>query len=991
MPTILVSGRRRHWRQATLAIGAVVVTAISLTSPALGASADPEVTTSSASAKPSMSTEATDYTAGTYIVQVAGEPLATYAGDVPGLSATRPGRSKKLNTTTAAAQAYSAHLAVRQRDVLSTVGASATAHHTVVFNGATAALTAQQAAKLVGSADVVALTKDTLRQVTTNESPAFLGMPELWSQAGGQSKAGSGVVVGVLDTGIWPENASFAPNGTPVPSDWRGTCQAGTKFPKTTCNNKIIGARYYVDGFGRKNLAKSEFISPRDGDGHGSHTASTAAGNAVEDVVVESTRFGDISGMAPGAKIAAYKVCWTGKVADGCMTSDMVEAIDDAVADGVDVINFSIGSGTESPVYDPTEIGFLNAAAVGVFVAASAGNSGPGESTLDHPSPWLTTVAASTHKVSEKKLVLGDGREFFGASATGTLGATPMVLASAAPTAGVTPAQSKLCGSGSLDPAAVAGRLVVCERGTVDRVEKSRTVRDAGGAGMVLINPTANSLNADLHYVPTIHLNDTAYGPVTSYVSGAGSPTGSIVALAPGQSTTPVPVVAEFSSRGPSTTTGGDILKPDVAAPGVDVLAAVTPFNHSGRNYDLLSGTSMAAPHIAGIAAVLRGLHPTWSPMAVKSAMMTTARDTVGTTSPFAQGAGNVQPTRASSPLAVFDHGIADWIGYLKNEGVLDPASYPTIPPVSGTDLNQASISMGSLVGAATTYRTLTNVSATAQTFTFSEGIDGIDIIATPATLTIQPGAKTTVALAIQSTTAPIGAWTTGSATFTAAAGTVRLPVAVRPLAASIDNGDIDATGDTGTASVKVTPGYSGTMTATVHGLASTTPVVDSVTTGAFDYLAPADSGTGVESYDTVVAADSTLLRWSADGADTDDLDLWVYQVAPDGSQTLVGYSASGSADEEVTIAEPAAGTYRAYVHGFSTPAGGSYTWRSWDVGGTAAGDLTVAPTSTPVAASQPQTFALSWNSLATDKDHLGWVRFADVEDNGTTAVLEVR
>ena len=329
-----------------------------------------------------------------------------------------------------------------------------------------------------------------------------------------------------------------------------------------------------------------------------------------------------------------------------------------------------------------------NAAAAGVFVSASAGNSGPGESTLDHPSPWLTTVAASTHKINEQKLrCSGTVRSSSAHPAPQGCRTRPRwSWAEDSAAAGVDPADAALCALGTLDPAVggrQAGGLLSGASSTASR--SPLEVRNAGGAGMVMINPSPNSLNGDLHYVPSVHLPDTALAPVTDYVA-AGGAVGQIVPV--GSRASPplqVPVVAAFSStQAPSTTTGGDILKPNIAAPGVDVLAAVSPVGHQGRNYDLISGTSMAAPHIAGIAAVLKDIHPRWSPMMIKSAMMTTARDTVGTTSPFDQGAGNVRPTSACDPLAVLNHGILDWLGYLEHEGIVE--DLPGVNPVSGPD-----------------------------------------------------------------------------------------------------------------------------------------------------------------------------------------------------------------------------------------------------------------------------------------------------------------
>ncbi len=204
-------------------------------------------------------------------------------------------------------------------------------------------------------------------------------------------------------------------------------------------------------GFGRKNVAKADFKSPRDYDGHGTHTLTTAAGSPTE-AVVDGTSYGTVSGMAPAAYVAAYKACWTDRAGDsGCYSIDTVAAIDEAVADGVDAINFSIGAGSESTVLDPDEIAFLFAADAGVFVAASAGNEGPGASTTDHVSPWLTSVAASTFKISEQVALLGNGKRYVGASSTASLPATPAVLSGDIAAAGADPAEAALCFPGTLD------------------------------------------------------------------------------------------------------------------------------------------------------------------------------------------------------------------------------------------------------------------------------------------------------------------------------------------------------------------------------------------------------------------------------------------------------------------------------------------------------------------------------------------------------------
>ncbi len=905
--------------------------------------------------------------AGRYVVTLVAPPAASYEGGVKGLDATKPSEGEKLDSDSTDVKEYKTHLQIQQEKLADSADVDIDRSYTTAVNGFAADLTAQQAAKLASSPGVLSVAKDARHEVTTNDSPDFLGMPKLWQEAGGQTKAGSGVVVGVLDTGIWPESASFTPNRTPIPADWNGECVEGEEFTADDCNSKLIGARYYVDGFGAENVSPDEFLSPRDGDGHGSHTASTAAGNAVRNVTVDGIRFGNISGMAPGAKIAAYKVCWTAAPGgdDGCFTSDMVAAIEDAVDDGVDVINFSIGSTTESTVFDATELAFLNAAAAGVFVSASAGNSGPGASTLDHPSPWLTTVAASTHKISEQKLVLGDGREFIGASSTAGLpDLTPMVLAEDSAATGVPPATAALCGLGTLDPDVVAGQLVVCLRGVVDRVEKSLEVRNAGGAGMVMINPSPNSLNGDLHYVPSVHLPDTALAPVTAYVD-AGSAEGQIVPLEAGESDTQVPVVAPFSSRGPSTTTRGDILKPDVAAPGVDVLAAVTPYNHEGRNYDLISGTSMAAPHIAGIAAVLKDIHPRWSPMMIKSAMMTTARDTVGTTSPFDQGAGNVRPTVASRPLAVLDHGVLDWLGYLENEGIGD---IPGVDPISGTDLNQASIASGTVFGTLVTKRTFKSVSDRTQVFRFSEQVPGFDVRSSQPQLTLKKGQSKTVTFTFTRTDAPLAEYSTGSVKYTASGkhgGTIRMPVALQPVAVSAP-AEVTGSGTSGSTTYEVISAVP-ELAMTVHGLVA----------GEANEGAGAQNAEVVYEYD--VAAGTTAARFDL-VADDQAADLDLFAITPSGG---VLASASGAASERITVEDPEAGLYTLVVQVFASPGGAETSWtlNNYAVPDADAGNLTVSPNPLVGDPGESATVTATWAGLTADTPYLGYVSYEGATD----------
>ena len=445
-----------------------------------------------------------------------------------------------------------------------------------------------------------------------------------------------------------------------------------------------------------------------------------------------------------------------GRLAAGgsCYQSDSVAAIDQAVADGVDVINFSI-SGSRTNFLDAVEVAFLFAADAGVFVAASAGNSGPGASTVAHPGPWLTTVAASTHdRYYEADLELGDGSSFTGASTNVSGAAGDLVYSANVGLAGADAEEVRLCYPGTLDPALVTGMIVLCDRGAIARVDKSRAVFMAGGIGSILANPGPGTLNPDFHSVPTVHVDNVDGDAIRAYATGGGTPTAEIFpsVFAPADA----PLIAGFSSRGPLLAGDGDLLKPDVSAPGVAVLAAVAPPGNGGLDFAEYQGTSMSSPHVAGLGALLTQLHPDWSPMMIKSALMTTGTDLLSGPDPFAQGAGHVDPNSAADPGLVYDHGFIDWLGFLCGTGQLQ-ASYCPALGFDPSDLNVASISIGSLAGSQTVTRTVTSVSDEAEYYEFSAAVPGIDVVANPSSFTINPGESVTFDLTITNASAPTG------------------------------------------------------------------------------------------------------------------------------------------------------------------------------------------------------------------------------------------
>jgi hypothetical protein len=930
---------------------------------------------------------------GRYIVLLDDLPTAAYDGRIAGFGATKPGVGEQFDALSAAAQRYDDRLEQRQDDVLADAGvpeSDVSADFTTVTNGVAVQLTGAEAVRLAKDPDVLSVTKDELLQPTTSESPDLLGLTGedgLWAALGGVGSegAGSDTVIGVIDSGIWPESRSFRafeddPATRAQTADrlgFTGVCDAGDDDTfADACNNKLIGARYYAEGFGARNVADSEYLSPRDSSGHGTHTASTAAGRFTEDVESEGRQYGSVSGMAPGARIAAYKACWNGQpdVGSGCAASDLVSAVNAAVADGVDAINYSIGGGSESAYTDPVEIAFLNAAIANVFVATSAGNSGPGASTLDHPSPWLTTVAASTHTILESTLELGDGQTFIGASQTAGIGQTPTVLAVESAAEGVDPADAQQCFPDSLDPEVVTGKVVVCDRGVFARVEKSINVRDAGGVGLVLVNPEESSVNADNHVIPSIHLDVDAYDPVYAYVRDNAAATAAILAGVAEGSDTQVPEVGAFSSRGPSTRADGDILKPDISAPGVDVLAAVSPPGSYGRDYDFMSGTSMSAPHIAGLSLLLREQHPDWTPMEIKSAMMTTADDHVSTTDVFEQGAGFVDPPEFGDPGLVYPSDIDDWTDFLLGQGV--DVGYSGAQPTDASDLNQASIAIGELAGEQTVRRTVRNVGGNVALYHAEvSGMEGIDVSVRPEQLAVAAGSTASFDVTFSYDGAPFGQAAQGSLTWVSGNTEVRSPMVVNPVSVSAPT-DVEGAGSEGSLTYDVTSGATATIDLSANGLTPGTEEAGTLRPGEVALTPEGNRSTAVYRYE--VPEGTTLARFDLDALD-DSHDFDLYVVNPE-FDAIVGLSASGAADERVDLLDPEPGNYYVLVGAFSTTGGrpGDFVLTSYAVQGPE-GNMAVDPAS--VDAQRGKTFpvTVSWTGLEP-RPYLGWVGYSGSE-----------
>jgi subtilisin family serine protease len=956
------------------------------------------VTTQTADAAPTQATA-------TYLVQLADAPAAGYTGGVAGYAATRPAAGTKIDADAPAVARYRGYLAKRQDAVLAKAGsAKAINRYSVTFNGFAAKMTTVDAAKLASTPGVKLVLKDEKRKVDTTRTPEFLGLTKrggIWDQLGGPTRgAGAGVVVGSIDSGLWPENPSVAPlrNPKPVPQ-FSGTCQTGDQWDASDCSTKVVGARYYTAGatasLGNiKDVFPYEYLSARDADGHGTHTATTAAGNYGIPVSVAGQDFGKASGMAPNARIATYKVCWGRDEAEaGCFTSDSVQAIEDATTDGVDVINYSISGSLTSSV-DAVELAFFGAAEAGVFVAASAGNSGPGASTVAHNSPWETTVAAGTlDRKATKSVTLGNGATYTGVGLGAAVPSSPIVLSTAAGQAGADATEVRLCFADTLDPAKVAGKIVVCDRGVNGRTEKSQEVKRAGGVGMVLTNTSPNSLNADVHYVPTVHVDEVAGAAIKAYVSGTANPT---AALSAGVSTfgNKAPQVAAFSSRGPALNAGGDILKPDIMAPGVDILAGFSPAN-GGRDYDFLSGTSMSSPHIAGLAALVIQKHPRWSPMAVKSALLTTAAQRDNKNQPISDdtgaiadaldyGSGQVNINAAANPGLVYDSTSTDWVKWLCGAGQLAATGstctqYGSIDP---SDLNQPNIAIGALAGKQTVTRTVTNVSILPGVYVPQiQAPAGVTVTVQPKILLVKPNGKASYKVTLTRTSAPFDTYALGSLTWTNGLYKVRSQIAVRPVAAAAP-AQVTGTGTAGSTQVTVTPGFAGTLTTAVDGLVAADVRRPTLTpTGeGFDPDNPATSARTAKETVTIPAG-TTVAQHSTFDADFPtgtDVDLYLYEA---GTANLVASSGGGSAEETIRIEEPPAGTYDLYVVLFgAAPGQTSVTVPTylWNLDGQAKGNLTVTPASAPATAGTPVTLTAAWTGLTAGQRYLGRLNYGD-------------
>ncbi|WP_371194009.1 S8 family serine peptidase [Glaciecola sp. SC05] len=1017
---------------------------------------------------------------GMYIVELKGSTavnMAVELGEMVPSNQMVARAGNNYNADSPKIQAYVAAMKEKQLSVATEIGVVDVLHNYAhTFNGFSARLSPAQVEAISNHPDVVAVYADEVHKLQTSNTPKFMG---LVTDAGNGLHdlgiVGEDVIVGILDSGIWPENPSFGSDPSipeqsysPAPAGWENACNVGTvgsfvdangvvvyddstaPADEFTCNDKLIGARYFGATFSsvyEMQFGLGAFASARDDDGHGSHTASTAAGNAGVTAVLNGTEVGTLSGVAPRARIAAYKVCWNANYVNpqggdeaGCFFGDSLAAIDQAVVDGVDVLNYSIGNSQNinTPVYNAS----LSAANAGVFFAASAGNSGPNAGTVSNIAPWIATVAASTYDGTSAAI----GNELTinsGVLAPGGFFSVPAVIGTAVPEGGLTAdlglaVPIEACGPLSSD---LTGQIALIARGGCPFVDKLLNAEAAGAIGAVVYTQSGTPIamggtDTGIGIPGVMVFNADGLALADSVNAGTTNVTMSLNGSAI-EATEVGNIMAGFSSRGVNTQTA-DILKPDITAPGVRILAASSPQqlqfggNPQGENFAYLQGTSMSSPHIAGMGALLSGEFPDWSPAEIKSAIMTTARQNLvkenGSTpaDPFDFGAGHVDPAPSLNPGLVYDANLGDYLGFLCGQGeagLVASARFGAncndiVAQGFATDasqLNYPSIAIGELQGTETISRTVTDVSGNGGSYTVNvdapEGtavtvqtFDSAGNVIPSGLLEVAPGGTASYSLTFDSVPGfPANDWVFGSVTLERTDGlTVRSPIALNqvPSETIVVPESLSLQLNRGRAVFFVETLYSGSMTTEYQGLSLPFGInrTSFSNPGDFDFNinVPVGSRTTFE-----VPAGSTLLRISTRDALVSvpgtnlDIELWACRAAgcsplqnakgPDANEDLIIVNPQNSENTDINF-------YLLMVQGVDLLGNASVDYQAllWIVDGQE--NTTRVSASTRAVEGRLQNISLRTRGLDPNGLYMGTVTFTDGNGvvQGTTA-LEVQ
>jgi subtilisin family serine protease len=989
-----------------------------------------------------------------YIVQLSAAGAASYKGETPGYAATKPELGSKLDRSSGQVESYVKYLEQSHDRLLTEIGAADAKIYSFRYalNGFAARLTASQVSRLAQRSEVARIWLDTDQHVHTSNSAVFLG---LLDQDGGLRAdlglRGENIIVGVIDSGVAPNHPSLLdyeeiiPRGCrsrwatsswlgwilchsvlrnpptrevyDPPTGFNGICQTGEGFTLENCNSKLVGARFYIDGFlFRHALDPGEFLSPKDADGHGTHMATVVAGNPVT-AEMFGTRIGTLSGIAPRARVAVYKACWLkpGESRASCATSDLARAIDDAVADGVDIINYSLGS-LETDLTAPDDIALLNALDAGVLSVVAAGNDGPDLATIGSPSsaPWVLTVGASTQTgtLYDEAIDITAPDDLAGPMEMREASFTQPLIDSAdveGELVLVDDGQTVIGedGLGSTRDACetlrnadeVADRIALIERGGCQFEAKLERVEEAGAIAAIVYNDSA---------LPIVMEGTTGNIGIPAVMIGAADGELLVDALAAGDVVEALigkglfierresgNQMGSFSSRGPSLS-DSDFLKPDVTAPGVDILGGHTPDvanGFAGEYFQYQTGTSMAAPEVAGIAALLKEANPGWSPSAIKSALMTTAyqdvvrEDGESLADPFDMGAGHIDPNFALDPGLVYDAGYLDHAAYLcgLGGGPLSATDCDLLAqegfPFAARDLNLPSIGVTELIAGDAVTRRVTNVGP-AGTYTVSvDQPPGVSAVVTPASLALGSGESAEYSVTFADGGAPLDFWQFGRLTWSDGTHNVGSPIAVRPVTLRAPE-EITLSGVSGNGVMPVDFGYDGEYFASVHGLhvpgLRQTALVDNDTTNSFSFR----FDNGVNAHYFNLEPGELFLRVSlfdalTDGAD--DLDLYLYYCPTLDACVQMGQSGGFTSEEQIDLILPAPGFYTVLVHGFETDdvaggAGAQYELFAWSFGpGDDAGNLRIS-TPTSVANGARLDFDYDWGPLDAGTKYLGAV-----------------
>lgn len=848
---------------------------------------------------------------GTYVVLLRDPPAAGQSGGAA------PGA---FDPDAPRAQRYAAQLAERQREVAEAAGVQILESFQMVLNGFSAALTPDDLARVSALPEVAQIVPDELLRPdaapggTGGVPVSAVAAPDDGGADAGADGAGAdggATVIGVVDTGIVTGNPSLP--------------------PATIADARVFGAAALA---GSLELGRDS-ASPTDRSGHGTAMAGIAAGASVV-ADVGGRAVGEIVGVAPDARVASYKACFAGADPsagsdDVCVSSDVIAAVDGAVADGVDVVALALSRVAGPGPWELGDLALQGAAAAGVFVAVSAGNAGPAASSVTAGAPWYTTVAAATTGAYAATVQLESGPALPGISASLADEVTAPVLVGAdAPR--LNPEDARLCFADALDAALVAGAIVVCERGTNTRDEKARAVAAAGGVGMILVDPAGDALEPVFDLVPTVQLDAEQGALLRAALAAERSPVATLAAGEAPNGAVPAPQVADFSGRGPGP--GG--LGPDVTAPGVGILAPTRQGAGGQAQWDLFSGTSMAVAHVAGLAARYFAEHPGADPAEVRSALVTTAVDTLSPdgspmVDPFVQGAGHVDPDRMPDPGLVY----------------LDD---PSISVAGPTRSHAETRSLTALRPG--TYRAVVSV-------------PGIEATVTPAELTFATAGETqefTVTFAADR--APADVWAGGYLTWIAADGTstVRTPLAVRPAAV-------------GAAPVLTGAGTDGAVELGVQapprvaGIGPVTLLVDPAVP-APGHSGNADSGdeNGRIAWIVRVPDAAALAEITLTGTPPAEPPLTVYRLVGDDTQAYTDrWDAELTPDDRrVRIDDPIPGDYLVVVDVDRAAEG-----KTWDLRAVIVAGGTALAVSAPTG-----SYAATWAGLDPEREYVGVIAY---------------